>query len=210
VSINQTDSDEALMQAFSQGNGMAFDWVYERNRSWLLHMLCGKLRSLSNGVTLAEDVAQDTWLAIIKTSANYQPTAKFSTWLYTLANQRLIDQCRKIKPDEQLPWESAQNETQESDLGALSDQGFSRYSSHGAYQDDVLDSIERKQLGDRLLQAIDDLPGDQQEVFILVAHNGMSVPEAAQCLGWPVEATKSRLRYARAKLVQALGGLTHE
>ncbi len=186
---------------------MAFDWVYERNRSWLLHMLRGKLRSLSNGVALAEDVAQDTWLAIIKTSANYQPTAKFSTWLYTLANQRLIDQCRKIKPDEQLPWESAQNETQESDLGALSEQGFSGDASLGAYQDDVLDSIERKQLGDRLLEAIDDLPGDQQEVFILVAHNGMSVPEAAECLGWPVEATKSRLRYARAKLVQALGGI---
>jgi RNA polymerase sigma factor (sigma-70 family) len=207
VSIKQTDSDEVLMQAFSKGQAVAFDWVYERNRSWLLLMLRGKLRSLSNAGALAEDIAQDTWLAIIKTSANYQPTAKFSTWLYTLANQRLIDQYRKIKPDEQLPWESAQNETHQSDLEAVGGQSFGGDTSLGAYQDDVLDSIERKQLGDCLLQAIDDLPDDQQEVFILVAHNGMSVPEAAQSLGWPVEATKSRLRYARAKLVQALGGI---
>jgi RNA polymerase sigma factor (sigma-70 family) len=206
VLINQTDSDETLMQAFASGHALAFEWVYERNRSWLLHMLRGKLRSLNNGPALAEDVAQDTWLAIIKSSANYQPTAKFTTWLYTLASQRLIDQCRKIKPDEQLPWEIAVDEAQANEVMFLADDGPVGAAVNG-YQDDVLVTIERKQLGDRLLQAIDELPIEQQEVFILVAHNGMSVPEAAQCLGWPVEATKSRLRYARAKLAQALGGL---
>jgi RNA polymerase sigma factor (sigma-70 family) len=204
VLINQADSDEELMLAFSKGHAMAFDWVYERNRSWLLHMLRGKLRSSSNGVTLAEDVAQDTWLAIIRTSASYQPTAKFSTWLYTLANQRLIDQCRKLKPDEQLPWEAAQDQA---NAAETIDESVAEQMGSSQVNDDVLDVVERKQLSDRLLKAIDDLPSDQQEVFILVAHNGMSVPEAAQCLGWPVEATKSRLRYARAKLVQALGGL---
>jgi RNA polymerase sigma factor (sigma-70 family) len=195
------------MQAYAKGHAIAFDWVYERNRSWLLHMLRGKVRSLNNGIALAEDVAQDTWLAIIKTSASYQPTAKFSTWLYTLANQRLIDQCRKIKPEEQLPWEFADNQKNRDGSATIIDDAFDHASVPSAYQDDVLDTFEQQQLGERLLQAIDELPSDQQEVLILVAHNGMSVPEAAQFLGWPMEATKSRLRYARAKLVQALEGM---
>jgi RNA polymerase sigma factor (sigma-70 family) len=195
------------MQAYAKGHAIAFDWVYERNRSWLLHMLRGKVRSLNNGIALAEDVAQDTWLAIIKTSASYQPTAKFSTWLYTLANQRLIDQCRKIKPEEQLPWEFADNQKNRDGSATIIDDAFDHASVPSAYQDDVLDTLEQQQLGERLLQAIDELPSDQQEVLILVAHNGMSVPEAAQFLGWPMEATKSRLRYARAKLVQALEGM---
>ncbi len=194
------------MLAFAKGHALAFEWVYERNRTWLLHMLRGKLRSWANGVSLAEDVAQDTWLTIVKTSTSYQPTAKFSTWLYTLANQRLIDQCRKARPEQQLPWEQFSEHSDQPD--PLEEGQFdSIFSSH---HDEVLDTIERKQMGSRLMQAIENLPQEQQEVFMLVAQAGLSVPEAAKSLGWPLEAAKSRLRYARAKLVLALGESAHE
>ena len=190
------DVDELLMQAFAQGNARAFEWLYERHRGWLLRMLQSKCRAGDFSLDLADDIAQETWLVIVRTSGQYQATAKFTTWLFRLAQQRLIDHLRRLNS---AP-ERVVVATPSDDLDGLpqTDQVAADLSFDPAVM------LDRRQLYVALTEALDALPQDQREVFILTTEAGMTVPEAAQALVWPLEATKSRLRYARAKLAVAL------
>jgi RNA polymerase sigma factor (sigma-70 family) len=180
------------MLAFANGDATAFETVFERHRSWLLRTLRGQVRSSGlSGDELAEDIAQETWLTVVKTSHDYEPSAKFTTWLYRIAQQRLVDQLRKL--------------------------GVSARVFHGDYDvsdDDSLpladlnadpaNIIQNRRMLIQFSEALNQLPDEQSEIFILVTEGDMSVPEVAQCLALPLETVKSRLRYARAKLVHVI------
>ena len=85
------------MLAFAGGDANAFEVVFERHRDWVLRMLQGKVRACGlSGEELAEDIAQETWLTIVRTSETYEPSARFTTWLFKIAQQRLVDQLRKL------------------------------------------------------------------------------------------------------------------
>jgi len=84
-------SDERLMLAYRDGDTAAFEALYTRYRSRLYRHLahqCGDAR-------LAEEFYQDIWLKVINARADYEPLAKFSTWLYRIAHHRLIDHYRQ-------------------------------------------------------------------------------------------------------------------
>ena len=201
VRSNEPDeSDELQMRAFAHGDASAFETLYDKHRNWLLRMLQGKCRAGNLPLDWADDIAQETWLVLVRSSAQYQPTAKFTTWLFRLAQQRLIDQIRKASNV------AAQAIVSESDFGETGD-GRSIIDEVAAdLSYDPANILDRRQLCNALSVALDALPVDQREVFILTTEAGMTLPQAAQALSWPLEATKSRLRYARAKLVQALEG----
>ena len=84
-------SDERLMLAYRDGDGAAFEALYARYRTRLYRHLvhqCGDAR-------LAEEFYQDIWLKVVNARADYEPLAKFSTWLYRIAHHRLIDHYRQ-------------------------------------------------------------------------------------------------------------------
>jgi RNA polymerase sigma-70 factor, ECF subfamily len=83
--------DAQLMALYAPGDAQAFNTLYARHKTWLYRMLVRHLQD----ETRAQDVFQDTWLTIVRTAYSYQPRAKFSTWLYGLARQRMIDVQRK-------------------------------------------------------------------------------------------------------------------
>ena len=84
------DSDEALMLAYASGRAVAFDTLYERHRSAVYRYL---LRHCGNAAT-ADELFQDVWMSVIRVRETWRPTAKFTTWLYTLARNRLVDHWR--------------------------------------------------------------------------------------------------------------------
>jgi RNA polymerase sigma factor (sigma-70 family) len=197
-----TDSDEDLMTAFARGDADAFEVVFERHRSWLVRMLKGKVRACGlSGEELAEDIAQDTWLTVVRTSEQYEPSARFTTWLFKIAQQRLIDQLRKLGVVASYTAEgfdqSDFDESARGDESAINEIA-------GAIDIDPARIVEHRDMLTRFSEVLQQLPLVQSEVFMLVAEGGMSLPEVAENLSLPLETVKSRLRYARAKLAKVI------
>jgi RNA polymerase sigma-70 factor (ECF subfamily) len=175
-------TDEQLMLAYRGGDAAAFEALYRKHRGGLFRFVARSVRERR----LAEELYQEVWLRVIEARERYLPQAKFSTWLYAIAHNRLIDHFRSSglrrveMTTEELP-----------DPPAPAGEQPER-------------KAETREQGARLIAALEAMPAAQREVFLLHEEAGMSVPEIAEVTGTDVEAAKSRLRYAVAKLREAL------
>jgi RNA polymerase sigma-70 factor (ECF subfamily) len=187
-----TDSDEALMLAYGAGSAQAFDTLYARHKGGVYRYL---LRHLRNGGA-ADELFQDVWMNAIRVRASYVPTAKFTTWLYTLAHNRLVDHWRT---------------TGHAKFASIDDEGSDARgvveSLSGAANDEPESRTLSKELGAQLREALEALPAEQRDAFLLQYEGGLSLAEIAELTGVGIETVKSRLRYATAKLRSALGPL---
>ncbi|NBF01559.1 RNA polymerase sigma factor [Pseudomonas sp. Fl5BN2] len=176
-------SDEALLARYRAGEPAAFEVLYQRHRQGLygfLVRLCGQPE-------VAEEVYQETWMSLIRSSSQPRGRASFRTWLYQIARNRLIDHWRKHgmrnplhdSYDEQLHGEVDQAAGPEQQLSLSRDQ-------------------------QRIEAALLDLPADQREVFLLRANGELELPQIASLTQAPLETVKSRFRYALKKLRRLL------
>jgi RNA polymerase sigma-70 factor (ECF subfamily) len=133
---------------------------------------------------LAEELYQEIWMRVIEARSRYEPQAKFTTWLFTIAHHRLVDHWRKKGLQ----------------LAALDD----AIDPPGAPDLEPHPILEGKQGLERFLRALEALPPAQREAFLLHEEAGMNVAEIARATGANEEAAKSRLRYALSKLKEAL------
>ena len=171
------------MLAYAAGDIAAFDALYARHKGGVYRYLLRQSRQ--SGV--ADELFQDVWLNLIRARSSYAPTAKFTTWLYRLAHNRLIDHYRASG---HLTLVSADDEAHEDAIAAIP----------GARSDDPRVRAENRELGDRLRAAVAALPPAQREAFLLQQEGGLSLAEIAAVTGVGTETVKSRLRYALAKL----------
>ncbi|MEO0368804.1 MAG: sigma-70 family RNA polymerase sigma factor, partial [Pseudomonadota bacterium] len=126
------------------------------------------------------EVAQETWLAVIANSENFNYSAKFSTWLFTIARRKMIDQWRRHQTARKTMGSPVQDRLQEiEDRGGLSGSG----------------QLELKQL----LEIIENLNPQQMEA-VLLKIEGFSNKEIADITEAKPETVKSRLRYATKSL----------
>ena len=176
-------TDEALMQSFAQGQSSAFEQLYDRHETSVWRFV---FRSVQNQA-VADDLVQELWFAVARAAASYEPTAKFKTWLFTMARNRVIDHVRTAKNHVSIDAENDDGESMFSDLAAESRLG-------------PLRQVSSREQATALLNAIEQLPDDQREVFLMQAEGDMSVEEIAAATGVSFETAKSRLRYARSKL----------
>ncbi|MCG4455668.1 RNA polymerase sigma factor [Pseudomonas sp. MMS21-TM103] len=177
------EEDAALLRRYRQGDAEAFALLYQRHRLGLFRFLCG----LCGDPTLAEEVFQDTWISLIRSQSLQREAVLFKTWLYQIARNRLIDHWRKS--------------------GRLQ-------AKHEAFDEQLHDlpcreSDPEQQFGlsrdkQRLQAALNDLPAEQREVFLLRAHGDLELHEIAELTRTPAETVKSRLRYALQKLRRLL------
>lgn len=179
MASNADSTDEQLMLGYRNGDVGAFDELYRRHKGALYRYLLRQCRDAA----AAAELFQDVWLNLIRARSNYEATAKFATYLYRVAHNRLVDHYRKNTHRADLSFEE-----QEIDEPAIVhyEQPEARY--------------ERKQLAAQLLALLDALPPAQREAFVLQHESGMSVEEIAAATGVTRETAKSRLRYALAKL----------
>lgn len=166
------------MLAYGRGDAAAFETLYRRHRGALYRFV---LRAIKHRST-AEELFQEIWIRVIESRSRYAPQARFTTWLYTIAHNLLVDHWRR-KGLTLVDLDSAP-EVQSADNPAR--QAEAREALH------------------RLLRAIDALPPAQREAFLLHEEAGMSVADIAAVTKTGEEAAKSRLRYAMAKLKAAL------
>jgi RNA polymerase sigma-70 factor (ECF subfamily) len=172
--------DSALMLRYQDGDTAAFETLYRRHNDALYRYL---LRHCRNRAA-AEDVFQEVWGKIIKARASYRPTAKFTTFMYRVAHNCFIDYIRRNK-------RHSNNTELEPELYADTSE-----------QPDTL--AERSLAKERLAVALQDLPEEQRDAFLLHEEAGLNIDQIASVTGSNRETAKSRLRYAVNKLRAAI------
>ena len=182
--------DEELMQAYACGDMAAFVTLHDRHA---LRVRRYMYRHVGDSAA-ADDLAQDVWLTVVREASRYEVRARFTTWIFTLAHNRMVDHCRGRKTHASLEAENEDGQTLAETLPAPSGYG-------------PLRRIESREQARQLLAALDALPLVQREAFVLQAEAGMSVAEIAQATGVGLETAKSRLRYARSALREQLEGM---
>ena len=187
------DSDEAAMLRFVAGDVQAFDRLYGAHSLSVWRYLLRHVRDTS----LADDLLQDVWFAVARQGTRYQPTAKFKTWLFTIAHNRMVDHWRSNR-HQHVPLDGVASGDDGDGAPALrdllaADSGFG-----------PLRQLQSREQGEALLAAVERLPVEQREAFLLQAEAGMSVDAIALATGVAFETAKSRLRYARQLLRQSL------
>ena len=175
------------MLLYRDGDAGAFDALYARHKGGLYRYLHRQCRDRA----LAEELFQDVWMSLIRARANYTVLAKFTTYLYRLAHNRLIDHYRKHGQAVVASFDAE-------DGPALED----LVDGHAQPPDSAYDI--KRQVED-LLELIAELPPPQREAFLLQQEGGLSVEEIATATGVSRETAKSRLRYATSKLREGMG-----
>lgn len=182
-------TDEGLMLAYKDGDAAAFEVLYGRWRRPLFRYVahqCGQ-----DGAN--DELFQDIWLRVINARQQYEAAAKFSTWLFRIAHNRLVDH-----------WRSS-NRTPVVDVALPDDEDADFTASIPSPDEDRPDRhAERKALAEEIVVAVQSLPDAQRETFLLSQDGDMSLEEIASVMGVGRETVKSRLRYALGKLRQEL------
>ncbi|HEY3948605.1 sigma-70 family RNA polymerase sigma factor [Phenylobacterium sp.] len=179
--------DADLLRAHGAGDPHAFGRLYDRYDRACFQFI-RRLLGAAHG-DAAEDLHQETWIAVSKAAAGFDPDrASFATWLFTIARHKAWDHFRRQKVAVLAP---AGDEA----VMLVPDPGQS-----------PLEQVQSRELAEEIVAAVEALPLEQRGAFLLFAQAGLSLAEIAEVSGVTVETAKSRLRYARAKLRQALAG----
>jgi len=178
------ESDEGLMLAYARGDVAAFETLYGRHKGGVYRYFVRSLRESG----LADELFQDVWSNLIKARATYTVEAKFSTWLYRMAHNRLIDHYRRAQVVQFVPIEGDEEE------GAGEDAWPAAEDPGPEVQ------VASRQAAAQLRRLVEGLPPAQREAFLLQAEGGLSLEAIAEATGTGRETVKSRLRYAFDKL----------
>lgn len=182
------DSDEALMLAYARGDVAAFETLYGRHKGGIYRYFVRSLREPG----LADELFQDVWAGVIKSRATYMVDAKFSTWLYRLAHNRLIDHYRRAQVVQFVPLETEDEE------GGSDTHLNAEWTASSDPGPEV--QVASRQAAAQMRKLVEGLPPAQREAFLLQAEGGLSLDAIAEATGTGRETVKSRLRYAFDKL----------
>lgn len=171
------------MGRYARGDAAAFECLYRRHemRTWRYIE-----RNVGNRA-IADELMQEVWFAVARQAPRYRPAARFTTWLFTIAHNRIIDWARKIRPQTSL--ECLHHETGPVVMQLIADPSSGPLAAAVAHEQ-----------SSALARALAGLPVEQRDAFLMQIEGDLSVEEIAAVTGVSFETSKSRLRYARMKL----------
>lgn len=175
--------DSDLMVRYREGDVRAFETLYQRHKGALYRYL----QRMCRNPEAANDLFQEVWSKVIATRERYEVRAQFTTFLFRIAHNCAIDYLRRAEHR----YESAIDEGAEEQFpGGTADRPDAQ--------------LSETQLRMHFRRALDALPQEQRDVFVLYEETGLSLEEIGNVTGVSMETAKSRLRYAVSKLRSAL------
>jgi RNA polymerase sigma-70 factor, ECF subfamily len=188
-------TDEALMAAYRDGNVQAFSELVARHERALWNFV---RRFVGDGAS-AEDLLQEVFLRVVRSAGEWQPTAKFSTWIYTIARNLCTDHARRM----------TLRRASSLDGPALGD---GQSDGSGPRRIDAVVGADRggevalqnREMALRIERALASLPVEQREVFLMRELQDMPFADIAVAVGASLPTVKSRMRYALERLRGAL------
>jgi RNA polymerase sigma-70 factor (ECF subfamily) len=184
------DPDAALMLRVKRGNRAAFAELVEKYRQPVMNLVYRTLRD----ETEAEDLAQNVFLQVYKSRSRYKRTAKFSTWLFTIARNLCLNELRRRSrhPAESLEETRGEHEGQ----------------PQRQYEDKKnflpTETLLHGELAQKIEEALAGLPENQRTAILLCRQEDLSYEEIAGVLGCSLSATKSLIHRGREVLKQKL------
>ncbi len=186
------------MAAFQRGDAAAFSTLVERHEKPLWNFL----RRFVGNPTVAEDLMQEVLLRVLRNAGDWQPAAKFTTWLYAIARNLCIDHARRMV---------------HRNASSLDGSVGSNGDGQSVRRIDLVPGPDRggearvvdKETAALIEAAMQRLPDEQREVFLMREVMEMPFAEIAEAVGVSLPTVKSRMRYALERLREALQDL-HE
>ena len=185
------------MAAYQEGDVAAFGELVARHEKRLWNFL----RRFVRDQATAEDLLQEVFLRVVKSAVQWQPSAKVSTWLFTIARNLCTDQARRA--------ELRQAESLDQARAGEEGSGLRRIDRVAAASGDGETEAMGREIASLVDRAVDELPVEQREVFLMREVMDMSFAEIAAQVGASEPTVKSRMRYALQRLRSRLGEL-HE
>ena len=184
------DPDAALMLRVKQGDMAAFTTLVEKYKQPVMNLAARTLRD----PTEAEDLAQNVFVQVFKSAARYQSTAKFSTWLFTIARNLCLNEIRRRSrhPAESLDAPHPDHEDQP------------RHQFEDLKNFSPPDCLLQGELVRKIEAAIADLPENQRTALLLCRQDELSYEEIAEVLDCSLSATKSLIHRGRETLKEKL------
>lgn len=174
--------DTTLMLRYRDGDASAFEILYERHKRPLYRYLQRMCRQRE----IADDLFQEVWSKLIASRGRYEVRAQFNTFLFRIAHNCVIDHFRRSR-------------RQPEDMDDVAEQIAAAESERPEAV------LAHAQLQEDFRRALDRLPVEQRDVFVLYEESGLSLEEIGRITGVAMETAKSRLRYALGKLRAVLG-----
>lgn len=189
--LEAKDPDVRLMLQVRDDVQGAFETLVDRYQ----HRLLGVLAHLVGGVNEAEDLTQEVFLRVYRARKGYRPRAKFSTWLFTIANNLAMNHLRNKGRNPSVPM--AGEDTGSRPVAQVSSRALSRDGTPSA-------QMRQVEMSDVVRQALDVLGEDQKLAVLLNKFEDMSYAEIAEVMARSEPAVKSLLARARNQLREQL------
>lgn len=183
-------SDEELMARFQAGESQALGVLYDRYARRLSAF------AHKQGAQRPDDVVQDAFMRVVRNGAGFKGSAKFKTWLFSIARNLCIDASRRDK-FRNMP-------KLEDPIGREGNMTRGDTIANPAPHLDAERATAGKQFRAAFDEALAQLPDDQREVFVLRQYSDMAFADIAQTVGCGENTAKSRMRYALKALRLAL------
>ena len=184
-------TDEELMELYRKGSRDAFEELFARYQGKVIHFTY----RMTGDQARAEEAAQETFLRIARAASTWQPKAKFSTWMYTIARRTTLNFLRDEKDEgEKVPIHPGE------DAG----DGPPALQLPGPNALNPEEMAWSAQIQERFVAALQRLPETYRTAFVLNRGDGLSYEEVASVLGITVQAVKSRIFRAREMLMESL------
>lgn len=180
------DPDTALMLRTKKGDGGAFTALVEKYKQPVMNLAFRTLRDL----TEAEDLAQNVFVQVWKAAPRYEPTAKFSTWLFTIARNLCLNEIRRRTRHPAESLDQTRDDADDQPLYQVEDKRVAP----------AAEELLRGELVEKVDAALAGLPENQRTALLLCRQEELSYEEIAAVLGCSLSATKSLIHRARETL----------
>ncbi len=185
-------SDEDLMVRYRGGEGAAFDVLVRRHRDPVLNFLFRMTRNRP----MAEEVEAEVFYRLHRAAPRYEPTARFTTWLYTIAYRQCLSVLQR-----------KENRLKSVDVPAEDLERVTTRGQGGSNPPDAENRLLMEERMQKLTREVADLPEAHRAAFLLYYQEEMNCIEIAEVLALSPEEVKGRLAYARRLLRERLGVL---
>ncbi|MCS1407807.1 MAG: ECF RNA polymerase sigma-E factor [Verrucomicrobia subdivision 3 bacterium] len=188
---DESDGDAALMLKVQEGDFASFEALVNRYKQPVVNVVARIIRD----PTEAEDLAQNVFLQVYKAADRYKVTAKFSTWLFTIARNLSLNELRRRSRHPATSLDASPEWVDDESSGRqFKDEAISSAS------DDLLQA----ELMEKIDEVLGELPVNQRTAIVLLKEKGLSYEDIAGILGCSVSAVKSLIHRGRETIKSRL------
>jgi RNA polymerase sigma-70 factor (ECF subfamily) len=187
-----SDPDVALMLRVKNGDSEAFAELVEKYKQPVMNLVYRIIRD----ATEAEDLTQNVFIQVYKSAHRYEVSAKFSTWLFTIARNLCLNEIRRRSRHPADSLEAVFPGSEQDDVPARQ------------FEDPKLrsapDSLLQQELEQKIEQVLSELPENQRTAIQLCRQDDLSYEDIASVIGCSLSATKSLIHRGRETLKEKL------